>query len=243
MIGLTKESRMPFKGNIVLYGKEYFINKETGEGTDKVISVMDPFISGLAKKTSIPGFSFEDIKQELILFLINGIKSYDTESNASLSSFLHIHVNNKRKSMIIEHNINKKNATLLNVNRKSPTNSKYNIVYREKSLSEMAEKYDDGESKSKSDNLSSFVAGKVENNFNILNVNNTNEYKQIDFRMSLDRITENMEPKMRSVLYMIAYEGYSVVDAAKTVGLPNQVVTKKLYRLSNNSRFIELLRK
>lgn len=230
-----------FKGMITMYGKEYYLDKTTGEGVDNIIKIMDPFLSGLARKTNIPGYSFDDLKQEFIVFLINGIKSYDSESNASLSSFLHIHINNKRKSMLIEHNLNKKNATLLNVERKSEKNNKYNIVYREQSLSGF---FDPKSSEdNKTDSLGSFLAGKIDNNFNILNTNNADSHKNLEFRMSLDSITKNMDPKIKNILYMIAYEGYSIVDAANTEGLPYQVVTKKLYRLSNNSRFIELLRK
>lgn len=95
-----------------MYGDDYYICKKTRAGYDKVLKKIDPLISSYCKKISIPGYSFEDIKQELSQIAIEGIDSYDVSKKVKLSTFLHIHIKNKFISFAKHHNKLSKNASI-----------------------------------------------------------------------------------------------------------------------------------
>ena len=78
-----------------MYDESVFIDTKTGEGVDQVIKKITPLIEGMAARSHIAGYSFEDIKQEICLLVVDGVKKYDPSRDVKLSTFLHWHLKNK----------------------------------------------------------------------------------------------------------------------------------------------------
>ena len=72
----SKRGEKNFEGMVKVYNDEIFISTKTGVGVDFVLKKMDPLLSKMASRTYLPGYRFEDIKQELSIIAIEGIKNY-----------------------------------------------------------------------------------------------------------------------------------------------------------------------
>jgi len=100
----SKRGEKNFEGMVKVYNDEIFISTKTGVGVDFVLKKMDPLLSKMASRTYLPGYRFEDIKQELSIIAIEGIKNYDNSKGVKLSTFLHVHLRNKIISKVLSKN-------------------------------------------------------------------------------------------------------------------------------------------
>ena len=103
------------KKNIIvkMYEESIEINQETGYGFDKVLKKIEPLISSQAYSFSIPNCSFEDLKQDIYLIAIQGIKNFDPKKETKLSTFLHTHIVNKMISKMKSSYKKSKNASYI----------------------------------------------------------------------------------------------------------------------------------
>lgn len=99
-----------FQGNVRLYNEEFYVNSNTGEGLDRVLKKIDPLLFKMSNSLFIPNYAPEDVKQELAILAIEGVRSYDATKNVKLSTFLHIHLHNKIISKIRSKNKLSNNA-------------------------------------------------------------------------------------------------------------------------------------
>lgn len=104
---------MSVKITVRMYEEEIQINQETGYGFDKVIKKIEPFINSQAYSFSIPNTSVEDIKQDIYLIAIQGIKNYNPNKETKLSTFLHTHIINKMISKMKSSYKKSKNASYI----------------------------------------------------------------------------------------------------------------------------------
>jgi len=93
-----------FEGEIQMYEETFLVSSKTKQGYERVLKKIDPLIRSMSSKVYIPGYTFEDIKQEISRIAIEGIDSYDPEKKVRLSTFLHVHLRNKVISLIKHHN-------------------------------------------------------------------------------------------------------------------------------------------
>ena len=84
-----------YEQEVEMYEEKVFVSTLTKQGYARVLQRIDPLICKWASKTYIPGYAFEDIKQELSLIIIEGINSFDPSKKVKLSTFLHTHLRNK----------------------------------------------------------------------------------------------------------------------------------------------------
>jgi RNA polymerase sigma factor (sigma-70 family) len=84
-----------YKGEVCMYDEKIYINTRTGEGVGRVIKKITPLIDGMAARSHISGYSFDDIRQEICLLVVDGVKKYDPDREVKLSTFLHWHLKNK----------------------------------------------------------------------------------------------------------------------------------------------------
>ena len=84
-----------YKGEVHMYDEVILVDTKTGRGVDRVIKKITPLIDGMASRSHITGYSFEDIKQEICLLVVDGVKKYDPSREVKLSTFLHWHLKNK----------------------------------------------------------------------------------------------------------------------------------------------------
>ncbi|MDB2481806.1 sigma-70 family RNA polymerase sigma factor [bacterium] len=102
-----------FKFKVRVYDENIDLNLKTGKGVDRVIKKMEPTFTKILKKRFMSGYSYLDMKQELAILAIEGIKNYDSQKGVKLSTFLETHINNKLISKIKTHNKMSRNATYL----------------------------------------------------------------------------------------------------------------------------------
>lgn len=102
-------------GNIIveMYEESIEINQKTGYGFDRIIKKIEPFISSQAYSFSIPNSSIEDIKQDIYVIVIQGIKNFNPEKKTKLSTFLHTHIINKMISKMKSSYKKSKNASYI----------------------------------------------------------------------------------------------------------------------------------
>jgi len=97
------EKKVPkFVGKAFVYDEEVFINTITGEGYDLVIKKMKNYIHWYSGKIRLTGFEREDIKQLIILILLDGMRRYNPFLKIKLSTFLYVHIKNRIVSRIKE---------------------------------------------------------------------------------------------------------------------------------------------
>lgn len=86
-----------FSGPVTVYNKSIFINIDSGEGFHKVFKHMKGAIHHFTKIgiKIYKNVSFEDVRQEICLFMLEGIVKYNPEKNTALSTFLHKYIHNK----------------------------------------------------------------------------------------------------------------------------------------------------
>ena len=97
---------------VKMYDEEYEIFHENCYGYEKVMKKIDPLVNKHARRLCAFDLTFEDAKQEVLIILIEGIKNYDESKNVKLSTFLHVHLNNKVISKIKTINKKSRCATL-----------------------------------------------------------------------------------------------------------------------------------
>src|ERR1700749_1399951 len=69
---------------------------------------MNHIIVYFAKRTKLDGFEYEDVKHLIISLILDGIKRYNNQIPAKVSTFLFTHIKN-RLNNIIEKELTKKN--------------------------------------------------------------------------------------------------------------------------------------
>jgi RNA polymerase sigma factor (sigma-70 family) len=102
-----------FSGNVKLYNEEFFINTTTGEGMPRLFKKIDPLLVKISKSIYISGYTFDDLKQELSIIVLEGLYSFDQTKGVKLSSFLHVHLHNKVISKIKQANKLTKHASTI----------------------------------------------------------------------------------------------------------------------------------
>lgn len=216
-----------FEGIVKVYNEEYYVNTRTGLGLDKVLKKIEPLLNKMASKTYINGYGFEDIKQELAAIAIDGIRSYNPDKNVKLSTFLHIHLNNKIISKLRRENKASKDA--FSLHSEDDGNSKISQARGELSFSQCLP--EDG-------NINAFENTLGEESS--LYGERMLSYSDIDFTVSIQNLAEFIDEKTLKIINLIYYNDYSIKDAAKEVGLTGWAASTRLKKLSDDSRFREV---
>lgn len=225
-------SEKNFKGTVKMYKETYYVDTETGEGVDKVLKKIDPLLCKMASKTFISGYTFEDIKQELTVMAIKGIKAYDPSFQTALSSFLHGHLYKKLISKIKSENKMSNDASL--ISEKNKGSNELRVAKGELSFSQCGSRYNDGEeipfeySLEESDGF--YQSPKL-------------RYEDVDFEVSFDKISKKLDPKTSKILKLICFEDYTIKDAAAKVGLSGWAASIRIKQLAKKHSIRSVLGK
>tara|TARA_A100001011_G_scaffold379364_1_gene445296 strand:+ start:8613 stop:9404 length:792 start_codon:yes stop_codon:yes gene_type:complete len=248
-----------FAGNVDVYDENFYVDTRTGEGLDLVLDKIDPLLCKMASKTYIPGYFFDDIKQELAAIAINGIRSYNPKKKVKLSTFLHIHLRNKLISKIRSKNKMSKDAFGLDDlnmyackcgSTSSPIEE--SVLLKDGSC-EIKVSCPDCQSvlskktrKIREEIL--FTQIRTSNNEKSDEINfedmisdeesmygsGASLYRQVDFIESLNKLSESIDEKTARIVELICLEDYSIKDAASEVGLSGWAASMRLKNLSKN---------
>lgn len=222
-----------FKGHVKMYDDVYYVDTETGEGTEKVLKKIDPLLCKMASKTYIPGHTFEDIKQELAIMAIKGIRSYDPTKQTALSTFLHGHLRNKLISKLKSENKMSNDADII-YGKNDADGPKIRRAKEELSFSQCGSRYNDGEevpfeySLEESD---SFYKSPVR------------RYDDVNFEVSIRKISKNLDKKTSKILELICFEDYTIKDAAAEVGLSGWAASIRIKNLAKKHSIKSVLGK
>jgi DNA-directed RNA polymerase specialized sigma subunit len=252
-----------FEGNIQMYEETIFMSTKTKTGYDRILKKIDPLIRSMSSKVYIPGYSNEDIRQEVARIAIEGIDSYDSTKNVRLSTFLHIHLRNKIISLIKHHNKISNDASTSFDADLGTCECGGKIIFKKDSDNKdlSGECFECTSCKKESQN--SYRRSREELVFSSIPVDDSEESSDFQSKLSTDdnifyrdgysgdvdidavlrKIREDIDAKTAHVLKRICVDGLSIKDAASEVGLTGWAASVKIKKLANNDDIKTLLRK
>lgn len=256
-----------FSGDVSVYDEVFFIDANTGVGFERLIRKIDPLLFKMSKAFYINGFSQEDLKQELAIMAIEGVRVFDGTRGVKLSTFIQTHLHNKIISKIRSTNKLSNNAYSANENGALPAVcecgsdvflvlSKYGEeVSKECTICDRVYKRDMRIAKreigfcevTKSDND---VSGSTPMEF-IDTVDSSDAMysaletaeKAVELEASIQAICESkgMDQNTAKLLRLISIDDYSVKEAAEEVGMSSWTAALKLKDLARNRKIRDML--
>jgi RNA polymerase sigma factor (sigma-70 family) len=257
-----------FQGTVKLYKDEFYVNANTGEGFDKILKKIDPLLFKISNKLFLPNYSPADVKQELAIIVIEGIRAYDPSKNAKLSTFLHVHLHNKIISKINSKNKMRNNATSFSesntlplvcecgssnfyVNRKggeevSRECSSCDKIYRkdirvakkEICFTDIASKAENSRSQQSADPSS--IEDLFGEDSQIFGAK-VSDFGRSETEASIDSICESLDEKTAQIVRLVAIEGLNIKEAAEEAGISPWNANLRLKSLSRKHNIRELL--
>jgi RNA polymerase sigma factor (sigma-70 family) len=221
-----------FVGYADLYDEKMFIDTNEGVGVDRVLKKIDPLICKMASSTYIDGFSFQDIKQELSVIAIDGIRAYDPSKKVKMSTFLHIHLRNKLISKLRSENKMSNDAFAFQdggSDRGKRVRGEVNFSQISKNINSDSDSEFDFESTIDSDGG--------------LYGTRANSHDRVEFLTSLNKLSESLDNKTSKIIELICLKDYSIKDAASEVGLSGWAASMRLKNLSKNRIVRDLFEK
>jgi len=245
-----------FKGTVVIYKESVYIDTDTGEGVGFVLKKIDPLLSKMASKYFISGYQFNDKKQLLSIIAMEGIRSYNPDKGASLSTFLHRHLRNKFISKLrSENKISNDAFGLYSTEEECDCGGSIlpgdGIKFCDLCGRRFSEKFkrarpEIGFSQIRMVETSDGEPELFENTLSQSNgmyKESDHMFSRIDFRTSLSSAIKDIDPVTLVIMELIYFEDYSIKDAAKMVGLTGWAASMKLKKLSENEKFAEVFGK
>ena len=206
------------KFNATVYDENIDLNIKTGEGFDRVIKKMEPTFTKILKKRFMSGYSYSDMRQELAVLAIEGIRNYDSQKGVKLSTFLETHINNKLISKIKTHNKMSRNATYLKQSDSISQELNFGSVVLDK----------------ESDDNVSFQ-DTIGDGDSILSYDSLSFQEIVDFESFLSALNSYVDEKIISVIRLIMFSKMNIKEAAEEVGIRPWVASRALRSLSKNS--------
>tara|TARA_A100001011_G_scaffold167625_1_gene176449 strand:+ start:1350 stop:2036 length:687 start_codon:yes stop_codon:yes gene_type:complete len=219
---------------VKVYDEIVYVDTNTGEGFGRVLKRIDPLLCKMSSKTYMPGYSFEDIKQELAAIAIEGIRSYDPDKNVKLSTFLHIHLRNKLVSKLRSVNKISNDASSLideNVEPNSFRRSREEILF-----SSMKPKVD--KNSEEFGHFEDYISEDSQ-----LNADGYSDVGTADFKDCLKKLSSSIDSDTAKIIELICLGDYSIKDAAEKVGLTGWAASMRLKKLSKNRIIKDILNK
>jgi len=246
-----------FEGIVKMYEEEVWINTRTKEGYARVLERIDPLLCKWASKTYMSGYTFEDIKQELSLIIIEGVNAYDPSKKVKLSTFLHTHLRNKLVSKLKSVNKLSNDAYGLSEKGKVEMCSCGGVIAKGKSCytcnvcgAQHKQVYRRSREElifsamPKTDPGSGEEYGEFQNslsNSDSLYSGGTSSYDDVELEMAINKLSKTIDEKTFLILKMVCLEGYSIKDAANEVGLTGWAASMRLKKLSRYKIINDLL--
>ena len=255
-----------FKGNVKLYNEEFYVNSNTGEGLDRVLKKIDPLLFKMSNSLFIPNYAPEDLKQELAIIAIEGVRSYDSTKNVKLSTFLHIHLHNKIISKIRSKNKLSNNAFSVSEDASLPStcdcgSTQFKIEERDgaetsRECLSCDKLYKREIRTAKKEVLFSEIGTRMSANLDeevmfIDSVGSEDSVfgpvrtleSQLDAEASIASVCDGLDEKTSKILKLISLEDYSIKDAAEEVGMSPWAANLRLKNLSRNKKIRDMLSK
>jgi len=255
-----------FQGNVKLYNEEFYVNTNTGEGLDRVLKKIDPLLFKMSNSLFIPNYAPEDLKQELAIIAIEGVRSYDSTKNVKLSTFLHIHLHNKIISKIRSKNKLSNNAFSVSEDVSLPATCECGSnsfksevkdgIETSRECTSCDKVYKKEIRTAKKEVLFSEIGTRMSANLDeeVLFIdsvgsedsvfgNGRAEADTLEAEASIASICDGLDDKTSKILRLISLEDYSIKDAAEEVGMSPWAANLRLKNLSRNKKIRDMLMK
>lgn len=225
-----------YSGYVDMYDEKIFIDTKTKMGYSRVLERIDPLLCKWSSRTYMPGYTYEDIKQELSVIIVEGINSFDPNKKVKLSTFLHTHLRNKLVSKI--KSVNKLSNDACSLRGKGVVNEsddgKYRRSREELSFSSIA-KVDPNSG----EEYSEFQTTLAESDS--LYAEDGTVFERIDLELAIEKVADLVDDKTYLILRKVCLEGYSIKDAAAEVGLTGWAASMRLKKLSKHKIINDIL--
>jgi len=226
-----------YSGYVEMYDEKIYIDMATKKGYARVLERIDPLLCKWSSRTYLPGYTYEDIKQELSIIIVEGINAYDHKKKVKLSTFLHTHLRNKLISKIKSVNKLSNDAcslrgdAMLDGEEEIP---KYRRSREELNFSTMA-KVDpsSGEEYCEFQNT-------ISNSDSLYSEDGT-VFERIDLELAIEKVAAVVDEKTYTILRRVCLDGCSIKDAASEVGLTGWAASMRLKKLSRHKIIKDML--
>lgn len=257
----TDDRPRNFIGKALIYEDEVFINTETGQGYDEVVTKMKPYIDWHSGKIRLAGFDRDDIKQLIVVIMLDGIRRYNPTLKIRLSTFLYVHVRNRLISRIKEETRQSLNATYNTPHYKficpcgaSFSSSKDEAKFCKTCQTPVSSSWTiraehtepvslDGIMSSANDDDSSDKASRIHyngrHNSLIDFFGKVESTEDIDRDLDFSNILSGEDEVTRKIAELMYNEDYSITDAAKEVGLTCWAASLRLKKLKSKKHIRE----
>ena len=226
-----------YSGHVEMYDEKIYIDMATKQGYARVLERIDPLLCKWSSRTYLSGYTYEDIKQELSIIIVEGINAYDHKKKVKLSTFLHTHLRNKLISKIKSVNKLSNDACSLretSVSEGEEEKPKYRKSREELSFSTMAKRDpSSGEEYCEFQNTLS--------NSDSLYSEDGTVFERIDLELAIEKVASMVDEKTYIILRRVCLDGYSIKDAASEVGLTGWAASMRLKKLSKHKLVTDML--
>ena len=256
------EDKIPgFIGKAFIYDEEIFINTKTGEGYDVVVGKMKNYIDWYSGKIRLAGFERDDIKQLIVMILLDGIRRYNPQLKIKLSTFLYVHIRNRIISRIKEETRQSLNATYnapqfkficpcgasFSANKDDATHCKTCQIPVSDKWTIRAEHVEpislDGIMSSMNDDESGDKASRIQYNGRPNSLidffGKVETVDDIDRNLDFSNVLSEEDEITRKIAELMYNEDYSITDAAKEVGLTCWAASLRLKKLKSKKHIRE----
>lgn len=216
-----------YRAYVQVYDESIYVDTFSGEGFDRVMLKIDPLLCKFASTTYITNASFEDVKSELAILALEGIKAFEPYRNVKLSTFLQTHLHNKIISKIKSENKMSHDAYGL-YEKNSDGMSKLKKVRSEIHFSQFEKPGSETENVSFESSIPDYGG---------LHSSGISNYDLVDFETSLLKISSKLDSKTRRIIELVYFEDYSIKDAAESVGLTGWAASMRLKKLAIRGAF------
>jgi len=224
-----------FSGYVDMYDEKVYIDTNTKQGYSRVLERIDPLLCKWSSKTYMPGYTFEDIKQELSVIIVEGINAFDPKKKVKLSTFLHTHLRNKLISKIKSVNkLSNDACSLRGIVGSDEDEAKYRRSREELSFSSMA-RVDPGSGEEYGEFQSTL------SNSDSLYAEDGTIFERIDLELAIEKVAQVVDEKTYFILKRVCLDGYSIKDAAAEVDLTGWAASMRLKKLAKHKFIIDML--
>lgn len=253
-----------FMGKVKLYNDEVYIDTRDGTGYDKMFLKLEKMINYLAHRYNIPGNTIEDTKQDIAIYILEGLVKYKPNKKTKLSTFLQMIINRRLINELRDNGRSIRNCTILNTTLykvicKCSANFTI-IVNNDDTLEEVKCKYcnksiqnaklyiinkepisiDSYYDRNQKLTLNDIVS---ENSFDVPMVyGERSQLEDLIMRnCDLKKLFEKIDPKVQKLISLVCFQGYSINQAASLIGISHMGASNKLKKLRKNKLIREIL--
>jgi len=255
-----------FVGKIKLYNDEIYIDTRDGTGYDEMFQKLKRMINYLAYRYNIPGNTVEDTKQDIAVYILEGLPKFNPNKKTKLSTFLQMLINRRLINELRYNGRMIRNSTILNTTLYKvicKCSNNFTIVVDNNDTLEEIKCENCNES---IENVKLYVINKEPISINgyynqdkkqKLTLNDVVSENSFDIPMvygkksqleelvihnhDLKKLFEKIDPKVQKLISLVCFQGYSVSKAANSIGLSHMGASNKLKKLKKNKLIKEIL--